>query len=246
MLSGAMVDRETYLVALTSPAKRIDDEARALATDLGTTPYEARLKLAAGVPAIVLSTPDRTRADALAAALRARGHLALVCATSEVVAASAMTSLRRFQLDDDAILAGEARLPWDDMSALVRATHRRIIETTEKVKEKQLSIGRAIATGGLVMRKTTTRDVTTRNEDTEPVLYLFRASGEPAWILRERGTHFGALGARLSQMSSQNFATTVEVLRSRAPHARFDDRLLARKPSFEDVDLLAHLIAWSV
>lgn len=241
-----MMDRDTHIVALTALASGIEDEAKALATELGITAYEARLKLGAGVPAIVLSTPDRTRADALGASLRTRGHVALVCRMSDVVPASAMTSLRRFQLEGDALVADEARLPWSDISALVRATHRRVTESTEKVKDKQLSIGRAIATGGLIMRKTVQRDVVTRSQDTESVLYIFRASGEPSWLLRERGTHFGGLGPRLTQLASQNFALTVAELRSRAGHARYDDRLLARKPPADEIDLFAHLIAWSL
>ena len=236
-----MVTPERYHVAILAIATSVEQEAAALAADLGTIAYEERVKLAAGVPAIVLSTPELGRAEALAGTLRARRHAVHVCRASDVVASSAMTSMRRFGFDAEAIVAGDARLPWHDVSVLVRATQRRLVETTETVKEKKLSLGRALVTGGLVMRKSTERAVVTRSEDFEPVLYLFRHGGAP-WLLREHGTHYGALGAMLAPVSSRNFAIAVEQIRARAPHARFDDRLLARK-SATDIDLLAHLIA---
>jgi hypothetical protein len=76
-------------------ARLLETEATALAGQLGITPYEARMKLTAGLPAIVLSTTDPAAAGALVTGLRQRGHRAQACATADVVAASAMVSLRR-------------------------------------------------------------------------------------------------------------------------------------------------------
>jgi hypothetical protein len=79
-----------HAVAITRLNGALETEAKALATDLGAIPYETRLKLAGGIPAIVLHTPDPARAAAIVAKLRARGHDAFAVDTAEVVAATDM------------------------------------------------------------------------------------------------------------------------------------------------------------
>ena len=233
---------DTLVVAIVRLGTAVDVEARALAAELGTTAYDERLKLAAGVPAVVLTTPDEARANGLARGIVARGHAVHVMRTSDVVAADAMIAMRQFQLVAGGLASGAAQLPWTDVAVLVRATHRRVTETTSVTTEKKLAIGRAIATGGLAMSKKVKREVTTRSEDIEQVLYLFRASGATPWLLREHGTLYNALGTDLTPSALNNFALAVARFRASAPHARFDERLVARKPSADEVDLLAHLV----
>jgi hypothetical protein len=235
-----------HIVAISGLATAIDAAAAALARALGTLPYDERRKLAPGLPAVVLTTADAARAEALAATLRAAGHQVIACASEAVVPSSGMISLKRFALDDDALVAGNERLPWGDVAVLVRAVERRRVETTTTVKEKKTDLVRAVVTGGLVRSKTTTRTETVRSDESEPVLYLFRGSGQTPWILREQGTRYEALGARLQPTAAPNFVTTVAELRARAPRARYDERLVARRgTSPEELDLLAHLVAWS-
>ncbi len=231
-----------YLVAILALATPVDVEAKALAADLGTTPYEERLRLTPGMPAVVLSTTDGDAARTLLAKLRARGHRAHACSAAAVVPAASMVSLRNFQLDADGLEAGGAQLPWSEVAALVRARTVRTSETTTTVKEKKFDLGRAVLTGGMMIRKVHTRDVVTRNEDFEQVLYVFRSDGDTPWLLREHATNYAALGAALAPSSSQNFATAIARFREHAPHARFDDSLL-RRPTIADVDLYAYLIA---
>jgi hypothetical protein len=238
-----------HIVALTALATPVDAAASALAAALGTTAYEERLKLAVGLPAVVATTPDGARAASLAAALAAHGHRVLACASADVVAADEMVSLRRFALEDDALVAADRgeRLPWSDIAVLVRAIDRRRVETSTTVTEKKLDVVRIVASGGLVRNKTTKREVTTRSDESEPVLFVFRKSGERPWILREQGTHYEALGARLLPTAAPNFVATVAELRARAAQARYDERLVTRRgiASSRDLDLLAHLVARS-
>lgn len=237
-----MRDVERYIVAIAELATSLEAEAKVLAADLGTIAYEERLKLTAGLPAIALATTDGAAAQTLLAKLRARGHRAHLCRASDVVPASAMVSLRNFQLDGDGLDSGDIQLPWHDVSALVRARHHHVSQTSEIVKKKKFDVGRAIATGGLMMRKTEKREVVTREERSEQVLYVFRASGATPWLLREHGTHYGGLGTALAPTANRNFLIAVEQFRARAADARFDDSLLKR-PSIDDVDLYAHLVA---
>ncbi|MEO8551951.1 MAG: hypothetical protein ABI678_18370 [Kofleriaceae bacterium] len=234
---------ERYVVGMTALATPVEVEAKALAADLGTTIYEERLKLTAGVPLLALSTTDEAAARALLGKLRARGHRAQLCRASEVVAASAMTVLKHFTFDTDGLDSGGDQLPWDDVSALIQARHPIHAEKTATIKERKFDLGRTVMTGGLLTSKTSKREVVTKTDDVEHVLYLFRQSGEAPWLLREHGTNYSCLGARLDPSAARNFTTTIERFRAHAPHARFDDSL-ARRP-IKEPDLFAHLIARS-
>jgi hypothetical protein len=234
-------DVERHFVAIAKLGTPIEAEAKALAADLGTLAYEERMKLAAGLPAVVLVTTDGDAAQALVGKLRARGHRALTCAASAVIRATDMIQMRNFQLDEAGLESAGEQLPWEDIAALVRARHQRQVGATETVKQKKFDAARAILTGGLVMRKTETRTVATTTDEIEQVLYVFRASGATPWLLREHSTNYAALGAALTPLAARNFALVVERLRARAPHAAFDDSLV-RRPTIADVDLYAQLV----
>jgi hypothetical protein len=247
------------ILELKGPADRL----ATLATELGTTLYELKLTLGAGFPAVVLATTDPNLAENALKALEAHGHEAELCDRRTIVASDAMTSLRDFQLEPDGLVPdalggpkaapshatdGE-RLPYDDILALLRASHRTTTTRTEDVKERKFRPGMAIVTGGLILSKTTTREVTTRSEIRQQVLYLFRRSGGAPMILRERAARYVGLGADLRPTSLENFATTVNLLRLRAPSAFYDERLMSGRPirgvaeGIPATDILAHLLA---
>ena len=163
-----------------------------------------------------------------------------------------MTSLRDFRLEADGVRASAdspESLRYARIGALLRATHRRTVETTEKVNERKFRPGMAVLTGGLVLSKKTSREVTSRSEQREQVLYLFPVDGAPPWILREREAHYGGLGKHLKPTSNENFQTTIAQLRERSPNAAYDERLMAGRPirgvaeGSDATDLLAHLLA---
>jgi hypothetical protein len=241
-----------YLAAIGELQGTIDDAIRPLASDLGITPYELRLVFNAGLPAVVLVTADETQARAAVAAIARHGHAALFCARRDVVPSGHMTLLRDFQFAKSAIVpqAGSSdRLPYDDIAVMLRATHRTTSETTEDVKERKLRPIMAVATGGLVLSKTTTRTVTSQTAHNETVVYLFRRSASPPWILKERSARYIGLGEYLRPTSLENIATTVRLLREYAPEAAYDERLMSSRPirgvadGIEATDLFAHLLA---
>ena len=260
------------VVALTDLATSADTEAPLLAHDLGVTAFEARQKLAAGLPCVVLFAPERGRTLALLDSLRRRGHGALAFDSAAVVASSAMVAVRRFHLDGDALVldaaadgpqgaATETRVSFADMIAMVRATHRHSFETHEESKEKRFRPAAAIATGGLVLTKTVKRDIIRTAEERVQVLYIFRR-GEIPRLLRETTAQYGGLGVAVRPTRLENFATTLRLLRERAPGVPFDERLLSVKkfpappsepgaprvfdPETGGVDLLAHVLAMSL
>jgi hypothetical protein len=251
-----------YIVAIAELATTLEAEAAALAADLGTTAYEERLHLLTGLPSVVLTTVDRGEALALLAKLRARKHGAVACDASAVVGHEAMIPMRGFALEADAVVAGEERLPYGEITALLRAMHRSQTESRGETKSRQFSAGKALLTGGLALTKTVTREEKSVVSASEQVLYVFRSGGETPWLLRERGTSYAGLGAGLAASSMQNFLTTVARLRERAPTALYDERLLNPRNAVQrltrsgsasastlsissagGVDLLAHLIA---
>jgi hypothetical protein len=255
-----------FVVALAELGTAADDEASALATDLGLAVYEARLRLAAGLPCILLSTPDRERALDLLGRLRARKHGAVAFDTHAVVGASSMVAVRRFRFGPDAVeLAssdgappGAARLPFAEVSALIRAVHRSSYERIEDVKEVKFRPGAAIATGGLVMTKVTHKKIRSTIEEREQVLYIFGDSDVP-WLMRESTAQCVGLGEAMQATRMLNFAASVRMLRDRVPGAHYDERLLAMRkppevpvdegerrtgdPATGGIDLLAHTLA---
>ncbi|WP_437592054.1 hypothetical protein [Sorangium sp. So ce1000] len=261
-----------FVVAILELATSVEAEAAALAADLGSTAYEQRLHLAAGLPAVVLTTADPAPAHALLRALRARGHGALAVDAAAVVSSGDMVPLRRGRLEPGGLVAEDPaapgvagqpaavveRLPFDDILALVRATQRQRVASKVDVKERKFAPGSAVLTGGIVMSKTVTREETRVSDERSEVLYLFRKSGERPWLLRERSASYGWLGGKLAPSSIQNFAATIALLRQRAPGAVYDERLTGPRrqlpfsgngsPSPDPTaDLLADLLArWAL
>jgi len=254
-----------YVVAIAELNTPLEVEAAALASDLGVTVYEARLALAPGTPAIIRVTADKAKALDLLARSRARGHGSVACDTTAVVASTAMPSMRRFRLGPTSISLddrpGDA-LAYDDVLALVAAVHRQRTVSEGERSDRELSVARAMLTGGIVTTRTVKRETRAATEQREPVLYLFRRGGGAPWILRERGTSWTGHGLPMASSASDNFRSTVGALRERATHAPYDERLIARKAAPErmavaagsaamttttsseaGMDLLAHLVA---
>ena len=80
-----------------------EEEAPRLAGELGCTLYEARLRLVAPKPLVLLQTDDANRATALACALGSRRHAAKVFDARDVPGSDAMVDMDHFQLGPDAI-----------------------------------------------------------------------------------------------------------------------------------------------
>ncbi len=235
-----------YAVAIAELGKQSHDVSR-LAGDLGTTLYELKLLLSAGFPAIVTLTVDAEVAASRDAAVTRHGHRAVSCDRRDVVASCDMQAVVDLRFDAHALSSGAAALPYADIVALLKATQRTEETAVREEKERKFRPGMALATGGLVLSKTTKRQVVTHTESREQVLYVFTQSGTP-WILRERSARYAGLGAALSPSSLENFRTTVAQLRQRAPHAAYDERLQSPRTirgiadGSAATDLLAHLI----
>ncbi len=241
-----------------------EEEVARIAQDLATTPYEARLLLSGGLPALLSTSAERERAAAMGERLRARGHGVVLLDASQITPAHEMVQLRRLAFDADGLVADEARpterLPFDDVLALVRAVHKVRTDSSEKVTELKFNATRAMALGPMFAMQRQVTEKKKSVEEREAVLYLFRRSGERPWLLSEQSASYAALGPELAPTRVVNFQRVVARLRERCIHGQFDDRLLQHKriperlaggpsgklletTSSSGVDVLAHVLA---
>jgi len=244
-----------FLVAIVD-VEHIPDAARApLAVALGTTLYELRLVLSAGLPAVVLTTPEASRAEAAVQLIEREAGRAVWGERRAVYPSARMPAIRDFRFQPSGLTlteTGAELLPFSDIFAIIRATHSTVTTSSTVVKERKLDPGMAIITGGLKMSKTTSRDVVSRTDNRQQVLYLFRISGAPPWLLREQSAHYAGLGNALGPSSLGNFREVVRALRERVPNAAYDERFLAHRAlrgisdGIEATDILVHLLALSL
>src|SRR4051812_14093657 len=94
-----------HVVAVTELEGSPELAASRVAAALGTTPYELRLALSAGLPAIVLMTSDAARARAAQEKIRSEGHRVVACTRADVVRSTSMTALKDFRFDEQELLA---------------------------------------------------------------------------------------------------------------------------------------------
>ncbi len=222
------------LVAIVRTPARPDEAAKALAGAAGITLAEARMRLAPEPPALLVRL-EPEKADVLVAALRASGLAALAvetpCPTDKE-----RTVARSFALGDTGItftprFGDPMQVAWPDVSVILRGLRasRSDVERTEK--SRSFSVGTAVATGGLVMTRTSTKTVRSSEEEMEQVILLYARGGRAA-ALAETQLEFSCLGPRMQPSSTGNMGELAGMLRERAKGAFFDERLLrlGRRP----------------
>lgn len=217
---------------LPSSSDAVDTGARLTGQALA----DVRSKLAGPLPRVLLSESDGERAQALASALEAAGFTVIACDPRVVPG------------DDDRVVA--RALEWDTTGALVVTDGTgarevvvassvalvqrgvRVTTTAEVTKQKQrrLSPGRALLSGGLLLTKTVETQSTRTTTQSEPFLLLHRRDGQSDVIVYEHRLDYRFLGAEMQPTSIGNFATLLARLRAWAPSVTVDER--AAQPAF--------------
>ena len=223
-----------YVVAITRWGQPLQQEVGALAPLLGMAVYDAKLRLAAPLPVVFARESEVARARELLATVRGRGHGAVACELSFVQSSAEMASPRSYVFEPESFVAsdpawGQQSMPYADIAALIQARAQVIEQSSAITKEKKLSMGRAVLSGGMMMRKTNTTEQRNMTEEHEQVLYLVRKDGRDPMFLRAGRLRHRGLGDRAGRTSLANFATLIAVLRERAPQALFDDRLVRQR-----------------
>ena len=201
---------------------------RALAEAAGLALAEARMRLAPEPPAL-LARLDPDKADAMVAALRGAGVAALALdarvpsdkdrtlARSVAVAAAGVAFTPRF--------GDPLELAWPEVLAVLRGLRASRSEVERTEKSKSLSVGTAVATGGLKMTRTSTRTVRSSEESVEQVILVYARDGRAA-TLAETELDFSCLGSRMQPSSTGNMVALAGTLRGGAKGAFYDERLL--------------------
>jgi hypothetical protein len=134
-------------------------------------------------------------------------------------------------------------------------------EETTATQERKFSFGRAAATGGLLMTKTTKKESKRVSDEREAVLYVFRSDSAP-WLLASTELRYDGLGEDMRRSQVENFEVLQKTLRELSPSALYDTRLLAvrgaasmavtaglkhvSESSSGTMDLLAHIVAMAL
>ncbi|MDX9722621.1 MAG: hypothetical protein RBU37_17875 [Myxococcota bacterium] len=229
-----------YLVAITQLASAWPEGLKASARTLSSTPYDLRLALAGGLPAIVATSDDAARAAAMAQALRACGHQVLDLDSQRLLSGAQIPALRSFQLETQAIIVDlipthdaqgaitQYRIPFASIEAIFPTAYElRSTQTTEH-QHKKFSPGRAMLSSGMAARKTITTTTTSRSTEKVQACFVF-LHPRCALVIRNEHIDYRALGERMAHSQGANYALLLDLLRRAAPQALFDDSLLSRK-----------------
>lgn len=197
------------------------------------TAAEARMRLAPEPPALLAFLEDAA-AEALTARLRAAG-LFVVCVAARVPDDAQRTVARSFELSVEGALfkprfGAPLSLPWSEVALILRAQRARRAETERTSKSSRLSVGTALATGGLKLTRTTSKTVRSVEESAGQLILVYGRDGKAA-TLAEGALEFTGLGD-FGPSSTANMAELARRLRAQAPGAVYDERLLrlGRRP----------------
>jgi len=251
-----------YIVAIHHVQGSGEELARSLACVLGITPYEARPRVTTpgGGPAIVTSFAAADQAHDCAIKLQAGGFTPVLIDSEQMETDRNRLLVSQVQFTPEALhvvtqAEQQISLPYGKINLLLRGAG--IISTIEieSTTKKKFALGRAVATGGLMMRKKVKTVTATANQDREPFCHLY-TTGQPPLVLRQADLDYSALGENRQLSRDANFTWICTELRRRCTNALWDDRLQTRPglaqvlgPSFDPerhLDLAITLIAQSL
>lgn len=223
-----------HVVALTRLTSAFEGDLKEMAAWVSLTPYDFGLRVRAGLPTLLGGFSTMQEAESLVAKLRKRGYGAVHCDSKDAAGASEQCVPRDFQFGAGVLTGtdqeGKAfKLQLRDVTALIRAINILAVESSTTTEKSQFAIGRALATGGVVMKKKVEQTRSATSEEREQVLYVFASGESHPLLFRETRLHYQGLGASLKPVASQNFVTLIEILRAAAPHAFYDERFLKQK-----------------
>ena len=223
-----------HIVAIHHLQGDTQDLARNLARAMGITPYEARARVAVpgGGPAVVASFACSERAGDCAARLRAAGFTPMVLDSEDVESDLQRLMVRRLQFGADALEimcrdGQQLRLPYAGIKLILRGTGISCTAELETSTQKKFALGRALATGGLVMRKNVKKVTTTTNQQRQPFCHLY-SNGQQPVVVRQDEMDYTALGEQRRLSREANFNWICAELRRRCSAAAWDERLQTR------------------
>jgi len=210
-----------------------EERAARLAAATGLTMLEARQRTRGPGPRVVSTYGDPSEAALAEAALEVAGFAPLLIRDADLEKDAARVVARSVRLDATRLEVRTrdgrvAEAPLAAITLLLRGTAFSSGTETKVTKEKKLSVGKAMLTGGLLFTKTVEKKTTREVHEREAFLHVYTAGQAPI-ALRESALQHEAGGARpLEPSRAANFARLAAELRAAAPAAPWDERLLTR------------------
>jgi len=223
-----------HAVAIHTLKKDKEILASALAAVLGVTTYDAlaRLRAHGNGPLIVAVFAEEERAVQLVERLLSAGFNSALLTAGEIESEGRARLAKRFNLGERELgivteKGDSLRIPFQDIDLILRGTAIVRDVTSETVKNRSVSLGRAILSGGMMIAKTTKNVHEVTTEERHGFVNLY-AGDSSTFVFRENNLVYDSLGSALRPSRAANFAYLVAELRMQCPHALYDERLLSR------------------
>lgn len=223
-----------YIVAIDNLGEDREVLARALSVALGTTVYDAlvRVRVPGKGPFIVAVYNEKNIAFERADKLGAAGFRSLVLGQDEVETDEMRTIVRRFlfsesELEIEARTGDPVRIKFALIDIIIRGTRIAHTTETETVKGRKFDAGRAVLSGGLMTTKSVKITQQSTTELREGFIQVYSGNRHPLVFL-ESALLYDSLGAAIQPTRAANFACVLAELKRRCPGAVYDDRLLTR------------------
>ena len=223
-----------HVVAIYSLGQDRETHAAALASALGITMYEtlSRLRSPGNGPFTIGVFADQERATQIGEKLRSAGFSAAVLTEAEIIAERNPLIARKFDLSENELAVGietgeSLSVSFQNIRLILRGTGIVRGTATETVKNRSLSLGRAVMSSGLMITKTTKTVQEVATEEREAFFNLYEGDN-PVIVFRENALIYDSLGPALQPSRALNFAYLLAELRRRCANAHYDERLLTR------------------
>jgi hypothetical protein len=247
----------SYTPSVLLAIARVPDapQARTQAAEItGLALADLNRRLAGTLPRVLFPGLPDDEAKRIEGSLERLGFGVLAFDVAAVPGDSERVVARKIELVPGALLATDAqgnqhRCPGADIATLQRGARVSTTSQTVKTSERQIDVGRAVLSGGLLLTKKVEKTTVKTTESTDFFLLIQRAGGEPDLMLYERRLDYRALGAEMQPSSRANLELIWTRLKGLAP-AAVDDRV--GRPGFvkglpatsaDPLDLALYLVA---
>lgn len=211
-----------------------EELAQRLASALGITAYEARSRVGipGGGPAVVASFAATTQAEECVKRLNAAGFKTIILKPAQMETDADRLLIRHIQFCSHSLQlvthdGQQLEIPYDEITLLLRGAGIISQIEVEKSTQKKFSPGRALVSGGLVMRKKVTTLTTNTKDERQPFCHVY-APDHPPIVLRQTDMDYSALGEKRQLSRDANFNWICAELRRRCTAAQWDERLQTR------------------
>ena len=220
-----------FIVTLVRSPSSIDTAVTSLVEILDLSLYEARTLLNAPTPRVLATRGDRDDADDLSAALSATGFSTKILDGRSVTVEHDADLVASLSLTPEAISAtrrdcSERVLRNHEIRLLVRGMSTSLSITEHEETTRKLSVGKTLLTGGLMTHDKVTTKTTQTTRAHQGFLQVHTSDGGPPLYLFDQRMSYAFLGKDIQPASLANMDTLIAMLKQRAPHAAFDDRLM--------------------